>query len=151
MKNNNYDMKNLNTYVQENTCVNEKLVIVHNRYSRAPKTREELKEILKERLKKNSDADLNDIDVSNIRDMSYLFDNLDPHNIDISKWDVSNVQDMSGMFFNCKNFNSDLNRWDVSKVNNMYYMFFYCYNFNSDLSGWDVSNVKKYARYVWRL
>ena len=85
-------MKNLNTYI------NEKLTIVHKSYNCSPDTTEELKEILRERLDQYPDADLNDIDVSNITDMSNLFYGLDPHNIDISRWDVSNVTDMSWMF-----------------------------------------------------
>ena len=135
-------MKNLSTYIQENTCVNEKLVIVHNRYSCAPNTKDELREILKERLTNDPNADLNDIDVSNITDMSMIFYNLNPHNIDISQWDVSNVDNMEQMFFECENFNSDLSAWDVSNVRDMSLMFFYCKNFNSDLNNWDVSKVK---------
>ena len=136
-------MKNLNTYIQENTCINEKLVINHYKsYSCAPKTRDELKEIIKDRLKQDPDAYLNDIDVSNITDMSNLFYGLDPHNIDISRWDVSNVTDMSWMFMGCINFNSDLSNWDVSNVENMIGTFYDCEDFNSDLNKWDVSNLK---------
>ena len=107
-----------------------------------PKDKAELKEILKERLTQDKDADLNDIDVSKITDMYNLFEDLDPHNIDISEWNVSNVTNMNGMFFDCENFNCDLSKWDVSKVNDMSGMFHDCKNFNSDLSKWDVSNVK---------
>ena len=98
-------MKNLNTYIQENTCINEKLVVVHYRYSCSPETTEELREIIEDRLADDPNADLNDIDVFNITDMSYLFDGLDPHDIDVSQWDVANVQNMMGIFINCNNFN----------------------------------------------
>ena len=135
-------MKNLNTYI------NEKLKIVHKSYSCAPKTKLELKEILKERLNQDPNADLNDIDVSNITDMSSLFDLLDPHNIDISQWDVSKVKDMGHMFWGCYNFNSDISRWDVSKVEDMNRMFCACKNFNIDLSHWNVSKVK-YMNHVF--
>ena len=54
-------MKNLNTYIQENTCVNEKLTIVHKPsvydYVYAPETKEELKEIIEKRLKQDPNAD----------------------------------------------------------------------------------------------
>ena len=43
--------------------------------------------------------------------------------IDISRWDVSNVKDMNWMFGGCSNFNSDISKWDVSNVENMYGMF----------------------------
>ena len=129
-------MKNLNTYIYE------KLTIIHNQYSYVPETKKELKEIITERLNQDPDVDLNDIDVSNITDMSNLFSTLDPHNIDISKWDVSNVKNMSGMFQHCYNFNSDLSKWDVSKAKDMSLMFDGCAKFKSDLSNWDVSKVE---------
>ena len=141
-------MKNLNTYIQENTCINEKLVVVHKSYSCTPQTKAELKEIIKDRLAYDPNTDLNDIDVSNITDMSNLFYGLDPHNIDISRWDVSNVEDMQFMFEYCKNFNSDLSNWDVSNVENINCMFWGCEKFDSDLSNWDVSKIK-YMNHVF--
>ena len=67
-------------------------------YSCQPKTKEELKEIIKERMKTNGpDCDLNDIDVSLVKDMSFLFCR-SKFNGDISKWDVSNVESMDSMF-----------------------------------------------------
>ena len=111
-------MKNLNTYIHE------KLTIVHRSYSCTPQTKIELKKIIKNRLTDDPNTDLNDIDVSNIIDMSDLFWGLNPHNIDISQWDVSNVENMNSMFWSCKNFNSDLSAWDVSHVKNMGCIFF---------------------------
>ena len=99
---------------------------VNKTYSCKPKDKKELEKIIKERLKKDEDADLNDIDVSDITNMIYLFVDLDPHNIDISKWDVSNVINMHGMFEGCVNFNCDLSKWDVSKVEDMEWMFYMC-------------------------
>ena len=65
-------------------------------YSCRPTSREELKEIANERIYKlGPDCDLNDIDVSLIKDMSYLFYESD-FNGNISCWDVSNVDDMWG-------------------------------------------------------
>jgi len=112
-----------------------------NKYSYKPKDKAELKKIIQERLKKDKNADLNDIDVSDITDMSNLFYPLNPRNINISEWDVSNVKDMSGMFYGCNNFNSDLSNWDVSNVINMQRMFVACEHFDSDLSKWNVSKV----------
>ena len=45
-------------------------------------------------------------------------------NQNISNWNVSNVKNMSYMFYNCKNFNQNISNWDVSNVKNMSYMFF---------------------------
>ena len=64
-------------------------------------------------------------------------------NPDISKWDVSNVKDMDFMFFACNNFNCDISGWDVKKVENMNCMFLECERFNQDLSQWDVRNVNE--------
>ena len=62
--------------------------------------------------------------------------------IDISYWDVSNVKNMSYMFNNCKSFNQDISGWNVSKVTNMSHMFYKCKKFNKDISGWNVLKVK---------
>ena len=132
-------MKNLNKYINERLVINSKSKA--NQYTCHPKNRNELKNILKERLKKDKNADLNDIDVSQIGNMEYLFGDLDPHYIDISEWDVSNVKNMYCMFFKCPNFNSDLSKWNISQVRNMAFMFYGCENFNCDLSNWNVSNI----------
>jgi surface protein len=60
-------------------------------------------------------------------------------NGDISEWDVSNVQDMSYMFESSQ-FNGDISRWDVSNVTNLSQML-YNRKFQDNISEWDVSNV----------
>ena len=140
-------MKTINKYINERLHVTSKSF-----YTCHPKTKDELKEIIIQRIESDGpDCDLNDIDVSNITDMSHLFDAstdslgnkiFRDFNGDISQWDVSNVKNMEDMFGYCKQFNGDLSRWDVSKVENMRGMFQFCKQFNSDISHWDVSNVK---------
>ena len=138
-------MKSLTSYIQE------KLIIKKNKtinYKYFPETREELKNIIKERINsEGNEVDLNDIDVSNITDMSYLFSHTN-FNGDISNWDVSNVTNMSNMFCWCEQFNQDMSKWDVSNVTNMSYMFQKCEAFNQDISAWDVSNVT-YINYIF--
>ena len=116
-------MKSLTHYIQE------KLIIKKNKrmdYKYFPKTKEELKEIINQRIKEEgNEVDLNDIDVSTITDMSNLFKGTD-FNGDISQWDVSNVTDMRDMFYGCSNFNQDISNWDVSNVIDMSYMFYDC-------------------------
>ena len=118
-------MNNLSTYIIEKLKINKDIKV--KEYNYHPKDKYELITLLKELLEeRGNDADLNDIDVSDITDMSELFINLNPHNIDISEWDVSNVKYMGYMFYYCKNFNSDLSRWDVSNVKDMSDMFKGC-------------------------
>ena len=130
-------MKLINNYIQEKLVINKDSK-AQTKYSCQPQTKRELQKIIIERLKKDKNADLNDIDVSKITDMSELFIGLDPHNIDISKWNVSNVTNMERMFYCCNDFNSDISKWDVSKVKNMRSMFVSCKNFDSDLSQWNL-------------
>lgn len=116
------------------------------------------------------DCDLNDVDVSDVRDFTGVFNvshnwefvgdisqwdtsnarrmarmfQRSEFNGDISKWDVSNVTDMNSMFSSAK-FTGDVSRWDVSKVEDMNHMFEFC-NITLDLSAWDVSKVKNMFR-----
>ena len=125
-------MKNINKYINEKLHVTTKSF-----YSCQPKTKDELQEIIIQRIKdEGNECNLNDIDVSDITDMSCLFNvNTDwnpgnkifrDFNGDISLWNVSNVKDMYAMFNWCEKFNCDLSRWDVSNVKNMKLMFRGC-------------------------
>ena len=89
-----------------------------------PKNKVELKKIIEETIKEQGfNCDLNFIDTSLIKDMSYLFYNTE-FNGDISKWDVSNVKDMSCMF-EFSRFNKDISKWNVSNVRKIRGMFNY--------------------------
>ena len=142
-------MKQINTYINEKLHITTKSHL----YSCHPKTKEELREIIVQRIKSDgNECELNDIDVSNIEDMSQLF-NAMPNssfsnaifkdfNGDISRWDVSNVKDMTCMFRFCENFNCDISGWDVSNLIKAELMFCKCTKFNQNISKWDVSNIK---------
>ena len=68
-------------------------------YSCQPKTKKELVEIIEDRISKEGPkCDLNDIDVSLIDNMSYLFYWI-KFNGDISRWNVSNVKSMYSINF----------------------------------------------------
>ena len=124
--------------------IKKKLDKVRTNYTYVPKTKEELKDNIKELLDKG-ETDLNCIDTSNITDMSYLFNNLNTSNkdINVSDWNISNVKNMKAMFNFCKSFTGNgLENWNVSKVENMDGMFCGCEKFDCDLSNWDVSNVE---------
>ncbi|WP_281818161.1 BspA family leucine-rich repeat surface protein [Brachyspira pilosicoli] len=112
-----------------------------------PKTKQEL-----EKLVYTDGIKLYDVDTSLITDMSELFYKSSRKDFEgIEDWDVSNVEDMSYMFaymsydsFESRSkakFNRNLNNWNVSKVKHMSFMFYYCNDFNQPLDKWDVSNV----------
>ena len=144
-------MKQINKYILGH-LKNPKFSIVErlhinkdttNYYNYHPKTYDELEELVNKLMKeRGDDADLNDIDTSEITNMYALFHD-SFFNGDISKWDVSNVKNMSFMFYNSSftGKNGDISQWDVSNVIDMYCMF-YKSKFNGDISNWDVSNVK---------
>ena len=133
-------MKTLQNYITEKILINKNSKLAYNYY---PKTKEELKDIIKQKIEsKGNECDLNDIDTSNITDMSSLFEYSD-FNGDISRWNVSNVTNMNDMF-RYSEFNGDISNWNVSNVKNMWSMFFSS-KFNGDISNWDVSNVTNYA------
>ena len=83
----------------------------------------------------------NDIDVSNVTDMSELFVNCHDFNQPLDSWDVLKVTDMEWMFGHCYSFNQPLDSWDVSNVTDMRGMFLGCIKFNQPLDSWDVSKV----------
>ena len=83
-------------------------------------------------------GDCNLWDVSNIKDMSYLFLE-SKFNYNISDWNVSQVTDMSCMFKKSK-FNNDIGNWDISNVRYTDGMF-YKGRFNFEISNWNNKNI----------
>ena len=110
-----------------------------NRKIIVAKNKEHLKKLLKREIAKyGNECDLNHIDVSQVTNMSHLFQN-SKFNGDISKWDVSNVTTIRAIFSDSK-FNGDISGWNVSNITDIAWSF-YDSQFNGDISKWNVSNV----------
>ncbi len=89
----------------------------------------------------NFNSDLNDWDLINVWETSFMFDNATKFNGNISNWNTSNVTNMQWMFSHAESFNQDIGNWDVSNVIYMDRMFYDAFKFNQDLGSWNVSNV----------
>lgn len=106
---------------------------------------------------------MNDWDVSQVENMSSLFEKAEEFNTDITNWNVGQVTNMSNMFAEASIFQQQIGVWDVSNVTDMSYMF-YDYDmlakpyslhntsenddywgFNQPINDWDVSNVTNMA------
>jgi len=92
---------------------------------------------------------MNTWDVSQVKNMIYLFLGASSFNAYIGDWDTSNVTDMGKMFNDAISFNNGAPsgeytkplKWNTSEVRNMSFMFFKASAFNADISKWNVSNV----------
>jgi len=88
--------------------------------------------------------DLSNFDTGNVTNMKYMFLGCKSlTSLDLSNFDTSNVTDMSGMFQSCSSLTSlDLSNFDTSNVTSLRYMFEHCSSLTSlDLSNFDTSNV----------
>lgn len=80
-------MKTLSSYITEKLKIGGD----SDPYLYHPADHDELKELVEKLInERGNDADLNDIDVSGVKDMGGMF-GFSEFNGDISKWDVSNV------------------------------------------------------------
>lgn len=135
-------MKSLTQHIVEKLVINRNSEVKKYKYKYHPKTKDELKKLIKQLIEeRGNEADLNDIDVSEITDMSWVFKD-SAFNGDISRWDVSKVTNMNNMFFYAFDFNGDISDWDVSSVEYMNDMFYNAKRFNQDISMWDVNKVR---------
>ncbi len=100
-----------------------------------------LKELVRSEIERQGQkANLNHLDVSNLKDFAGLFSEFSKFNGDISLWNVSSATNMARMFKGSQ-FNGDISRWRVSSVLTMESMF-ESSKFQGDLFYWDTSRVQ---------
>ncbi len=80
-------------------------------------------------------------DVSNVKDIEWIFNSAKNFNQDLNNWDVSSVTNMSSPFGRAYVFNGNISSWDVTNVLTMYGMFHRAYSFNQDIGSWNTSSV----------
>ena len=141
-------MKQLNQFIQEKLKINKD--IKYNEYY-YPKNRQELIEIIAKKYQKYKDnndyiLDLNDIDISNVKDLSYLFELIKPKAVDMNMWDTKHVTDIHGLFWNNKITEEiNIDNWDVSNVETAYGAFYFCKNLKKmSLKNWNFKNCKEF-------
>lgn len=86
-------------------------------------------------------AAMNTWDVSNITNMSAVFEMASQFNQSLANWDVSNVSNMASMFSGALQFNGEIGSWNVANVTTMASMFENATAFDQDLGPWNVSLV----------
>lgn len=125
-------------------------------YKYRPKSNKELRLIVSTKIKENEFGNKNiyfpnlqDIDTSQITDMSWIFSSIlntlrKPVHLDLSTWDTSNVTNMSYMFAESKSLvELNLSGWDTSNVCDMSNMFYNCRSLKTlDLLNLDTSSVE---------
>ena len=141
-------MKNLKDIISEKLIINKNIKI--NKYNYFPKNRRELTEIVTNKYKdlkdKNEVLDLNDIDVSKIKDLSYLFELIYPKKVDMNNWNVSNVTDIHGLFWNNQIIEEvHIEDWDVRNVETAYGAFYFCKNIKElNLDNWEFNKCTEF-------
>ena len=88
------------------------------------KNKRHLKQLIRTEIVKNGlQCNLNHIDVSNVKDLSFLFSE-SKFNKNVSNWNVSNVKNMYHMFFESE-FNQDISDWKPLSLKEKIDMFKY--------------------------
>ncbi len=91
-------------------------------------------------------ADLANLDVSNVYDMSNMFWNAAKlQEVDLTGWQTNSVRYFDSMFFGSGIENLDLSTWNVSNVTDFSYMFANTKNLNVlNISGWKLNKTVEF-------
>jgi len=83
----------------------------------------------------NFGNNISEWDVSNVIDMSNMFNNTTYFNEDISGWNVTNVTSFTGMFSDATTFNQPIEVWTVQSTDDLSDMFLNATAMNTEYSG----------------
>ena len=86
-------------------------------------------------------ADLRNLNLTNVTNMSWMFAYLIGSGPLIDGWDLPNVTNMQHMFYYALTFNRPIGNWKLYKVTSMSNMFYYAKEFNQPIGNWNVSTV----------
>lgn len=106
-------------------------------------SKDELTRLIGQEIQENGyECDLNHLDVSQLKDFSYVFYNYPNWNGDISEWDTMNAETMDCMFMTSQftGEHGGIEDWDVRKVKTASRMF-YKSKFEGDISSWDFRDL----------
>jgi len=96
----------------------------------------------------NFNSPINNWNITNVTNMSFMFWYALAFDQDISSLNVSNVTNMESMFDGALGFNANIAGWNTANVTNMKRMFYNAVAFNRNLSAWNVSNVTNYVDFA---
>jgi surface protein len=88
---------------------------------------------------------INSWDVSNITDMSAMFNGATNFNQNLSNWNTGKVITMSNMFASATAFNGNVSNWNTSNVASMSNLFNGATNFNQPIGSWDVGKILSFG------
>lgn len=97
-------------------------------------------------IKKATELDVSNLDISNMRNMNYMFSDYNNlKSLDLSSWDISNVENMGGMFNYCRSLETlDLSNFDMTNANDTWRMFAGCNNLHTlRLDNCSAKTIKK--------
>lgn len=79
--------------------------------------------------------------LSQVRNVSYMFQDAKSVDGGLENWDVSNVEVFARMFSGASKFNGDISRWNMQMAFNTEYMFSGASVFNRDISSWNMTSA----------
>lgn len=91
----------------------------------------------------NGPSNIDSWDISNVTDLTSMFEEAIIFNQALNSWNTSNVLSMQNTFSSASNFNQPLDNWNTTSVTNMGGMFSFS-PFNQPIGNWNTGNVQSF-------